>query len=210
MLDERVFEVRARRRIYNCVTRNPGLHFREISREVSIPKTTLGYHLKYLSSRGFLLVEQENGYRRYYASEKIGENDKKLLSILRQTVPRNIILYLSMCPNTSQTEIVKFAKKWKNHPSKIGYHLNKHHTTLNFHIQKLIEMDFIESFRVGHEIKYKLAYPEDLYDILIRYDKSLLADACGHFFKWFENPKPDYVERVMVKVYEIFPHPYLG
>jgi predicted transcriptional regulator len=208
MIEKKVFEVKARRDIYTFILKNPGLHFREIGRSINMPRSTVEYHLNYLKKRGFIITEVAKGYQRYFVSKKIGEYDKKLFNILRQTVPRNIILYLSMFPDSSQSEMKAFGKRWKRHPSKIGYHLNKHHTTLNFHLQKLVGSNIVETFKFGNEVKYRLRNPEDFTDILITYNQSLLADAFGHFFKWFEAMPPDYIDKVMSRIYRVFPHPY--
>ena len=208
---QKTFEVKPRRKIYSFIMKNPGLHFREISRELHVPKTTMNYHLNYLKKRGFISTESENGYTRYFISKNVGEMDKKLLSILRETVPRNIILYLSLFPGSSQADMTQFAKRWKNHPSKIGFHLSKHHTTLGFHLQKLIELDIVRSDTVGHEIKYTLKNPSDLYDLLIVYDKSILSDAFGRFLKRLDDPNPMWdrnINALFDAAYDIFPHPY--
>ena len=104
--------------------------------------------------------------------------------------------------------MILFAERWKNHPSKIAYHLDKHHTTLNFHLQKLIDMDIVETFKFHNEIKYRLKNIEKVTDILISYDKSILADAFGYFFKYLENPPKDWTDRAMKRFYNVFPHPY--
>ena len=44
-----ILELEKRRKIYNYILTNPGLHFNEIVRGLQIPKTTLEYHLNYLN-----------------------------------------------------------------------------------------------------------------------------------------------------------------
>ena len=210
MYKEKIFEVKTRRIIYKLIAQNPGLHFRELARSLKMPGSTLSYHLKYLEKRGFLSKEFENGYTRYFTSEKIGKADKKLFNILREPVPRNIILYLCLFPNPSQTDMIKFAKKWKKHPSKIGYYLNKHHTTLGFHLKKLTEEGIIESFIEGNNVKYRLYSPEDIFDLIIRYENSILADAFGRFLEYFDDDKywTPGMNASLDKIYDVFPHPY--
>ena len=134
MYKEKIFEVKTRKEIYNYLIKNPGLHFREIVRSLNMPGSTLSYHLKYLEKRGFLLKEFENGYSRYYVSEKNGKNDKKLFNILREIVPRNIILFLCLSSNSSQTDMIKFAKAevdytrlvfFENNIKEIGAQINE-------------------------------------------------------------------------------------
>jgi len=43
-----ILKLEIRRKIYDFVDKNPGLHVREISRRMDIPINTLIYHIKYL------------------------------------------------------------------------------------------------------------------------------------------------------------------
>ena len=212
MYQELVFNVKARKKIYSHIKKNPGEHFRKISRELDIPASTLSYHLKYLIKRELLSKENENGYLRYYLSKKISNNEKRVFNILRETVPRNIILYLLLCLESSQKDMLEFGKRWKKHPSKIGYHLNKHRTTLSFHLKKLLEEDIIESFydnNNGVEARFRLKNPEEFIDILIKYDKSVLADAYGRYLHWIDDSNgKDAIDIVIDIFYDIFPNPF--
>jgi len=212
MYTEKIFEVKARKDIYNFIKKNPGVHFRKISRSLNVPPSTLSYHLSYLIKRELLTKESKNSYLRFYVSQKIGKNDKKLFNILREEVPRNIVLYLFLYVESSKKEMVEFAERWKNHPSKIGYHLNKHRTTLEFHLKKLLEEGIIESFNVinnGSEYLYRLKNSEEIYDLIIRYEKSILADAYGRFLKWIDDSNnKDKTDKVVNMFFDIFPIPY--
>ena len=209
MYNEKIFELKTRKEIYDYIMSNPGMHLRDISRSLKMPVSTLEYHLRYLEKRDFLSKDFENGYSRFYVTQNVGKNDKKLFNVLRETVPRNIILYLCLYSNSSQTDMINFAKKWKNHPSKIGHYLNKHHTTLGFHLKKLINEDIVESYECGNEVRYRLKNPEDIFDLIIRYDKSILADAFGRFLKWFEDARwGGNMDEVIGVLWDVFPHPY--
>lgn len=205
---EKIIGIKPRNEIYNYIKDNPGVHFRQISRSLDTPPSTLNYHLKYLEKRDFLSKKEEHGYLRFYISGKVGRNDKKYLNILRETVPRNIILYLFLYVESSQQDILKFAKKWKNHPSKIGYHLNKHHTTLGFHLSKLLEEGLLESEKRGTEVTYRIKEPEVIVDLIIRYDKSVLQEAYGRFLKYVVDhgtDRKDGIDELIDIFYDIFP-----
>jgi predicted transcriptional regulator len=207
MRKEQLLNIESRRKIYNYVAKNPGLHFREVVRDLKIPKSTLNYHMLYLKKHGFLEEHMENGYRRFYSARKMCEMDKRIINVLRQSVPRNIILYLTLFGPSSQTEILKFAKKWKNHPSKLGYHLNKHHTTISFHIKKLVNMDILESTSEhGYEAKYDLKNPGSIFELMILYEKSLLDEATNRVLIHYD-PK-DSIDKFVEIFYDIFPNPY--
>ncbi len=205
---EDIFEIENRRRIYNYILKNPGLHFRQISRNLKIPKSTLDYHLFSLVKKDYISIEDENGYKRYYVIKKLSFKDKSLMNILREDVPRNLILYLLMYSTSSLKEILRYAKFWTNHPSKIGSTLNKHQSTINFHLNKLINMEIISFFEVNNTKRYYLINPEDIYYLCINYEKSLLGNAKGRLLKWIDVYYFLTIDKVIRRGYNIFPHPY--
>ena len=68
----------------------PGLHFREISRILNIPKTTLDYHLRILEKKELIISECNGRYVRYFVKNNVSEQDKKILGILRIGIPLKI------------------------------------------------------------------------------------------------------------------------
>jgi len=105
--------------------------------------------------------------------------------------------------------MTRYAKAWVGHPSKLGFHLNKHYTTISFHLRKLQDMDIIESTQNGTEIKFRIKKPEEIYNPIITYEKSLLGDANNRILKWI-NHNLDLPEIMIEKLFEILPHPYYG
>ena len=124
MIEEKGLELETRQEIYNFILKNPGLHLNELSRKLSIPISTINYHLNYLKKLDVLIAKPNGKYVRYYIARKIGEKDKKIISLLRQDIPFKIVMFLLLYPNSSQTEISK--------------HLRRHSTTISFHLEKLI------------------------------------------------------------------------
>ena len=108
-----------------------------------------------------MIISELNGrYKRYYAANKVGENDKKILNFLRQEVPFEIVMFLFLKPNSSRIKISK--------------NLKKHTTTISFHIEKLMDLGIIEGISVnGNGMEYKIKNQETLSDIIIKYRKSL-------------------------------------
>ena len=51
--------------------------------------------------------------------------------------------------------------------------LDKHRTTIDFHLNKLQEIDLIEKIKVGKEIKYVLKDEEMIWAFFVRYQKEL-------------------------------------
>ena len=157
-----ILRIERRREIYNCILNNPGLHLGEISRKLEIPKSTLYYHLNFLEKYGFI-VKRENGrYVHYYITNNIGEEDKKIIGLLRQEMPYKIILYLFSNPESCQR--------------KISRHLNRHPTTIAFHLEKLDNLETLDKHPIGNKIQYKLRDSNYLTKLLMKYNSNFLYD----------------------------------
>jgi len=222
-----ILKIETRRRIYNYIKKYPGVHQRNISNKLKIPYSTLYYHLRYLTKQD-LIVEKENSrYNRYYIRNSEGRIDREFLNVVRQKVPRNIIMCLCMFYVATKKEL--------------SNHLDKHPTTIDYHLQKLLKIGFIELAPVenGKIINEKIGKPiilrkptknERLYKIkdrdfinklMYKYNKSFFKDKAYKIAYELSREKIDSygqpnkvtpfekgVDQFMEAVYEIFPHPY--
>ena len=176
-----ILELESRKNIYDCILKFPGLHIREISRRLKVPLTTLQYHLRYLEKRELVKGKDDGKYTRFYVSYSFGRKEREILDLLRKKTPRSIIFYLLTFVVCSQIELSKS--------------LNKHPTTIEFHLKKMekmeiirqvkseygvIKLDFkpyeIEHIQEGNEVLYSFIDPYMIYDLLIVHKKSLLDD----------------------------------
>ena len=135
MGEEDVLKVEIRRKIYNYILKSPGLHERELARALDIPLSTLDYHLHYLEARDLIATSIEGGYTRYYIRGKSSIRDKKLLAILRQNVPRRILMYLLLHPRALHKTLCD--------------HLGLTPSTVSFHLNKLVELNIITRDQIG-------------------------------------------------------------
>ncbi len=82
------------------VQRYPGVHLREIRRRLGIPIGTLDYHLYRLGKEGLISVRFQGGYKCCYPGSSeaergpIPEPEQVLLALLRQPLPRALLLHL--------------------------------------------------------------------------------------------------------------------
>jgi DNA-binding transcriptional ArsR family regulator len=139
-------------RTYSFISKYPGLNLIEISRKLSIPRSTLKYHLKYLKKQGLIIESSEGNYTRFYASETISYKEKQILNLLQEKIPRKIILLLLLHPEYfSQINLSKYLKR---DPAAIYYHL-----------RKLADLDIIERIDVTNnkESGFKIKEPEEIY-----------------------------------------------
>ena len=173
MIKKEGLDLEIRRKIYTYIVKSPGLHERALARELDLPLSTLDYHLYYLKKRDLLHASSDGRYTRYYPVGKIGVKDKKVLALLRQSVPRRIVLFLLLNPNSSHGEI--------------GEHARVAPSTTSFHLKKLTELQIISREKIGMSSLYTISEPEYISDILISYKKSFLDKAVDQFIgTWLE------------------------
>lgn len=224
---EDLLNLKIRRTIYKFILENPGLHLRELSRRLNIPKSTLRYHLNYLEKQGLLVAKKEDKYNRYFISKDIGRREKNILSIIRTETTRDVLLYIWIMVVASSREIAK--------------ELNKHPTTVKFHIKRLLECGIIELAPVENglvytslrnvpkinrkksknEVIYRLKEPQIEKLIIMYYEKGyysgIIADAILTFIeelmplnrpvKKILTPK-EREEMIEEILFDVFPHPY--
>ena len=191
-----IYELETRREIYNFILKYPSLHIRELSRKLFIPKSTLVYHLNYLKKNDLLYSVKKNGYTRFYVSKSINKYNKNILYVLREEVPRKIIIFLLRWPNSTLLKISK--------------HLHKHQTTVKFHLKKLTNIDIIEVYGKGRAKRYWIKNHHELYEILITFKDSLFDDTIDLLLEWLEkwHDDKDHIEKMKEVCCDIFPHPY--
>jgi len=126
-----ILSLEVRRKIYNFIKMNPGMHLRKISRELKIPKTTLMYHIKVLKEHELLSTNLKEGYTRFYVIKNVSYRYKKVLNLLRNDTTRNILLMILLYKISSRREISE----------ELGMHPN----SITFQLRKLLKMDIIES-----------------------------------------------------------------
>lgn len=146
-------DTKARKKIYKFIQGMPGLHMREIQRETGIPLGTLNYHLMCLEEDEAVTSKREGKYRRYYAAGGMTAIDKKVLSVLRQKIPRRIVLYLLVNPGISRNNISE--------------QLGISDSTTTFHLKKLINSGIVEQVRSGRESLYTVSNEEGVSRVMM-------------------------------------------
>jgi len=232
MKKSEIFELETRRHIYKYIKNNPGLHLRELSRRLLISYHNLRYHVNYLKKLGMITIKTDSSYSRLFIADEIGTNDQKILNIIRQKIPRYIILVLHMWIALTQKELSEY--------------LEKHPTTIEYHLKKLLSRGIIEFAPVKdgitltnipnknldrkpvhNEVLYRLKDPYLVDKLLINYKRSLFKDKIfrdlmehtdrvndlyvkdrGNIkYKYFKTLK-HYEDNLSEMLSDIFPHPY--
>ena len=219
------FLMPTRLNIYNFILKSPGLHLRELSRQLDMPLTTVKYHLQVLQKHEYIVEKKEGRYHRYYASQEMGTQEKKFINILREDIPRTIILYLLIHHWSSQIDI--------------SASLQKHPTTIEHHLRKLMSLGIIQQVKpinkevsqetipktiecetVGREKVFMLTNPQQIYTLIVTYKDSIIVDPISkdlfEFYTYLKTaglPEKFIAPKKWEKawndlIWEIFPNPY--
>ncbi len=159
-------DIKIRRDIYSYIKANPGLHLRALQRTLKLSLGNLRYHLDYLVKQEILVVNFD-GYRKtFFTAHEKFKWDRGVLALLRQRVPREIIIFLIEQPlKSSFSEIQTKIKISKS--------------SLSFQLKKLVNNNIIKIERSKGRNYYFI--PEEdkerIVKLLITYRSSFLDEA---------------------------------
>jgi predicted transcriptional regulator len=162
-------ELETRRKIYDLIIKNPGLHLSKIADLLNVRKSLIEYHLLYMEKNQVLTSIKETGYTRYYVAGETGNKEKQFLSIMRQEIPLGIVLFLLKKPNARHKEILE--------------NFNIAPSTLSYHLKKLLDSDIISISSDGEEKRYSLKDQKLTVGLLIRYKPYNIFDSFQDVWK---------------------------
>ena len=156
-------ELETRRKIYDLVTKNPGLHLSKISELLNMRISLVEYHLFYLEKNQLVVSINESGYTRYYLKGEIGTEDKKVLALLRQNVPLRIAILLLKCESSQHKALLQ--------------NLDVAPSTLSYHLKKLVTCGVVAVQTYGEEKGYSVINKEMVTRLIIQYKPYNLIDS---------------------------------
>jgi len=150
-----ILELETRRKIYDLVSKNPGLHLSRIAELLVMRTSLVEYHLIYLEKNQIIIPSKQSGYARYYVKGAIGTEDKKIIAILRQDVPLRIVLYLLKNVRSQHKDILE--------------NIDIAPSTLSYHLKKLVRHGIIAVHTYGEKRGYYITNREEILRILVQY-----------------------------------------
>lgn len=129
-MPEELLELETRRELYDLVRRVPGLHMREIQRQLDLSIALTEYHLHHMEEAGLIVSVTEGGYRRYYPATgadggpltSLGGQERRWVGLFRQPIPLQVTLFLlgrETATNSEMSEALDVS------PSRLSFHLSK-------------------------------------------------------------------------------------
>lgn len=160
------FELDTRRTVYDCIARFPGIHLREVQRKVDMPMGLLEFHLIFLERNRLVGVEHDGHYKRYYPA-KSGIRNRKLLSLMRQDIPRRIMVQLLEQETASHSDLLD--------------HVSISPSTLSFHLNKLVKAKILHRQKDGRTRNYSLLEKDAVMETLLTHRESFLDEVVDRF-----------------------------
>jgi len=122
---DEVLELETRKRIYDAIRKNPGVHLRELERITGYSVALVKYHIGQLEKNEMVSGMDEGGYRRYFPADKdlhLTMVQKRRLGVLRREIPLRIVLFLIRNPYSKHKDV---SEGLSLAPSTVSFHMGK-------------------------------------------------------------------------------------
>jgi predicted transcriptional regulator len=158
-------ESEGRARIKLLVSLQPGLHLRELQRQIGLSFSSTRYHVDKLAKEGKIDRIDDKGYSRIYPAGT-DSNDRVLLSLVRQKTDHKILACLLTEKSLTQQRLTELTGLSKS--------------TISEHLSTLLRLDVVRT-RVGGERRiFELVEPAKIDGLMSRHPV-LLEKAASRF-----------------------------
>ena len=129
-------------RIFAYVSQHPGVHLRQICRELGLAMGDVQYHVHRLEKGGRVSSTRRGLYRFFYPTALFGEKQKDILSVLTLDTPRELLLHMLAEPGLNQEALVQAA--------------GVSQPTVSWHLKRLIELGIVQKEQAGRISGYRV------------------------------------------------------
>ena len=145
-------------RIKLLVSLQPGLHLRELQRQIGLSFSSTRHHVDKLAKNGEIERFEDNGYSRIYPPG-IDQSDKILLSLVRRKTDRRILSSFLRENSLSQQRLTDLSKLAKS--------------TVSEHLATLLMLGIVRTKAGGERRIFELTDPAKIDTMLNRYPRLL-------------------------------------
>lgn len=145
--------------VLGFVARYPGVHVREVERQLGLSSRLASYHLGALEAAGLVRRVQDDGYARFVSTqgtERLQEADLRLLCVLRRPPAFRIVGELLQQGEVPQNRLAKalgFAK-----------------ASVSYHLKALAAEGVVAARDEGRERHYRLVAPAQVRRVLRQFE----------------------------------------
>jgi len=159
-------ELETRKRVYDLVVQNPGVHLREIERLTNLPLGVVRYHLDRLQREGLIEPQEDRYFKRFFPKNRIPNVPTETFNVLRQETLRRLVLYLLNDPGANHQSLMKA--------------LVLPASTLSTYLSILLKKHIVRRERRGKENFYFIVDEESVMKVLLVYRPSFLDKLVDH------------------------------
>ena len=159
-------ELETRKRVYDLVVQNPGVHLREIERRSNLPLGVVRYHLDRLQREELIYAQEDRYFKRFYPKDKIPSVQKETFEVLRQASLRRIVLHLLNSPGSTHQNLMNT--------------LQLPASTLSTYLSILLKKNVVRRERKGKENQYFITDEESVMKVLVVYRPTFLDQLVDH------------------------------
>lgn len=151
--------VASRRRLFEFVERNQGVHQRAIARATHLSISTTLYHMDRLEVCGLVVARPDGRYKRYFTGHALAIAEKDRLVALRHAAPCRIIVALLGIVEATQRDLARI--------------LACSRSTISFELNHLLASGIVVREKGHPEGRYHLADPILMARIIATHGESL-------------------------------------
>lgn len=144
--------------IVEAINAQPGIHFSELTRDLDIAPGQVQYHLRQLEVEEIVVKDHISGQTHYYPSG-FDAWERRALAILRRETAGEIVALLL------EAEPVR--------PADVTAELDIARSTLDWHLERLVDVGLVEKRRHDGRVMLLTANPEEIVQLLYDADPTL-------------------------------------
>lgn len=177
MRREEVLEYETRRRVFELIQREPGLHMRELERRSTVPLSTLRHHLAFLQEHGLVDAEEDRNVTRFFPRALLEPHDRRTLGALRQEALRRLLLHI-------------LAKGGQAPYRELAAEHGIPASTLATYLAELVRRGVLARRSLGRESRYDVLEPERVIRLLLAYRETFFDRLVDHLLDAVYQDEP--------------------
>jgi len=148
--------------IISEIKKNPGIRFREVMEKINLSNGVLSYYIRKLEDNGVIKTKRTTRVSRFFVDD-MTEEESKVVSRLRQTTPKAILITLLENDRLEFQEIV----------SNVG----KASATVSFYLSKLVSDEIVAYKKVDLKKNYFIVEKQRIANLITEYHPDVIESA---------------------------------